>query len=56
MIRMIKLKRIRWVGHISRTGDMRSAYNISVGKAEGRGHVGDLSVDGRITLKWIFYK
>jgi hypothetical protein len=32
---------------------MRNAYKILVGKPEGKIHSEDLSVDGRIILKWI---
>jgi hypothetical protein len=31
---MIKPKRVRCVGHVALTGDMRNAYRILVGKAE----------------------
>jgi hypothetical protein len=32
IIRVIKSRRVRWAGHIVRTGDMRNVYNILVGK------------------------
>jgi hypothetical protein len=35
MIRMIKSRRMRWVGHVARMGERRSAYRILVGKTEG---------------------
>jgi hypothetical protein len=31
-MRMIKSRRVRWVGHISCMGEMTTAYNIFVGK------------------------
>jgi hypothetical protein len=34
-------------------GEMRYAYNASVGKPKERNHSEDLSVDGKITLEWI---
>jgi len=37
IIRVIKSKRIRWVGHVARMGEMKNAYNILVGKPEGKG-------------------
>jgi hypothetical protein len=34
--RTIKSKVIRWVGHATRTGEMRNAQRVVVGKSEGR--------------------
>jgi hypothetical protein len=42
--------RIRWAGHIACVGEMRNAYKILYGKPEGRDHLEDLSVDGKIIL------
>jgi hypothetical protein len=36
IIRIIKVRRIRWVGYVARMGEVRGAYNILVGKPEGR--------------------
>jgi hypothetical protein len=33
-------------------GDRRGAYRVLVGKPEGRNHLKDLGIDGRIILKW----
>jgi hypothetical protein len=33
-IRVIKLRRMRWAGHVAHMGDVRSAYNIVVGEPE----------------------
>jgi hypothetical protein len=35
-------------------GERRGAYRALVGKPEGRNHLEDPGVDGRIILKWIF--
>jgi hypothetical protein len=37
-------------------GEMRNAYEILVGKPEGKNHSEDLGVDGKIILDWIFWK
>jgi hypothetical protein len=34
-------------------GVMRTVYKILVGKPEGRDHVEDVGIDGRVILKWI---
>jgi hypothetical protein len=34
------LERMRWTGHVARTGEMRNVYNILVGKLEGKRPVG----------------
>jgi hypothetical protein len=36
IIRMIKARRMRWVGHVACMGKVRGAYNILVGRPEGR--------------------
>jgi hypothetical protein len=40
IIRMIKSRRMRWGGHISRMGEMKNAYKILVRKAEGKRPLG----------------
>jgi hypothetical protein len=35
IIRMIKSRRRRWVGHVVRMEEMINAYKILVGKSEG---------------------
>jgi hypothetical protein len=36
IIKMIKLRRMRWAGHVARIGEKRNAYRILVGKPEGK--------------------
>jgi len=55
IIRVIKSRRIRWAEHAARMGDMRNAYKIWVRKLEGKSHLEDLDVDGRI-LEWVLEK
>jgi hypothetical protein len=43
-------------GTCSTHGEIRNAYEISVGKPEGKYHVEDLGVDGRIILERILGK
>jgi hypothetical protein len=33
-VRMIKSRRMRWVGHVAHTGEMKNSYRILVGKPE----------------------
>jgi hypothetical protein len=44
---------MRLAGQVVHIDWMRNAYNILVGKLEGRYHSEYLRVDGRILLKWI---
>ena len=37
-------------------GERKGAYRVLMGKPEGRFHLKDPGVDGRIILKWIFEK
>jgi hypothetical protein len=45
-IRGMKTRRMKWAGHVARTGDLRGAYRILVGKPEGKIYLEDLDVDG----------
>jgi hypothetical protein len=36
IIRIIKSRRIMWVGHVTRMGEKRNAYRLLVGKPEGK--------------------
>jgi hypothetical protein len=36
IIRVMKSRRMRWVGHVARMGEERGAYRILVGRPEGR--------------------
>jgi hypothetical protein len=40
IIRIIKSRRMRWAGHVSRMGEKRNAYRLLVGKPEGRRPLG----------------
>jgi hypothetical protein len=36
IVRVIKARRMRWAGNAARMGEVRGAYNILVGRPEGR--------------------
>jgi hypothetical protein len=36
IIKVIKSRRMRWIGHVAHMEEMRNAYNILVGKHEGK--------------------
>jgi hypothetical protein len=40
IVGVIKARRMRWVGHVARMGEVRVAYNILVGRPEGRRPLG----------------
>jgi hypothetical protein len=40
IVRVIKARRMRWAGHVERMGQVRGAYNILVGRPEGRRPLG----------------
>jgi hypothetical protein len=35
IVRVIKVRRMRWAGHVARIGEVRGVYNILVSKPEG---------------------
>jgi len=45
VIRLIRSRRLRWVGRVARTGDEKCTQNL-VGKPEGERLLRRLSVDG----------
>jgi hypothetical protein len=46
IVRVIKLIRILWAGHVARTGDRRGIFRVLVGKLEGKRPL------GRPRLRW----
>jgi len=47
---------MRWAGHVARVEERRCVYRVLVGKPEGKNHLADPGVDGRIILRWLFRK
>jgi hypothetical protein len=64
-IRIIKSRRMRWVGHVARMGEKRNVYGLLVGKPDGKRPLGrprrrwidniklDLLVIGLNVVDWI---
>ena len=50
IVRVIKSRRMRWAGHVTRMGEERGVYRVLVGKPESKNHWGDIGVDGWIIL------
>ena len=46
IVRVIKLRRMRWAGHVTRMGEERGCIGSWWGNRRERDHWGDLSVDG----------
>jgi hypothetical protein len=40
IVRVIKPRRMRWVGHVARMGEGRGVYRVLVGRSEGKRPVG----------------
>jgi hypothetical protein len=40
IVRVIKSRRMRWAGHVARTGEGRGAYRVLVGRPEGKRQLG----------------
>ena len=53
IVRVIKSRRMRWVGHVARMGEERGCIGSWWGNRREGNHWGDLGVDGWIILGWI---
>ena len=65
IVRVIKSRRMKWVGHVARMGEERGVYRVLVGKPEGRRPLGrprrrwadnirmDLQEVGCVYMDWI---
>ena len=40
IVRVVKSKRMRWAGHVTRVGERRGVHRVLVGKPEGKGPMG----------------
>ena len=47
IVRVIKSRRMRWVGHVAHMGEERGVYRVLVGKPEGKRPL------GRPRLRWV---
>jgi len=56
IVRAMKSRRMRWAGHVARMGERRAVYRDLVGKPEGKNHLEDPGIDGRIIFRCIFRK
>jgi len=48
IVRVIKSRRMRWVGHVARMGEERGVYRFLVGKPEGKRPL------GRARRRWVY--
>jgi hypothetical protein len=52
IIRQIRSRRMMWAGHVKRLGEGRIEYRVLVGKLEGKNHLKDRGIDGRVGSEW----
>jgi hypothetical protein len=50
--KQIKSRRMRWAEHVARMGEGRNMYRVLMGKPEGKDHLKDQGVDGRMGSKY----
>ena len=53
---VIKSRRMKWAWRVVLMGERRGKYRDLVEKSEGKNHLGDRGIDGRIILRSIFRK
>jgi hypothetical protein len=47
-----QIRKIGWTGHVACIGQGRNVCRVLVGKPEGKNHLKDQGVDGRMGSKW----
>ena len=54
VVRVIKLRRMKWAGHVTRVGERRGAYRVfGREKPERKGPLGDTGVNVKLLLRLI---
>jgi hypothetical protein len=56
IVRVIKLRKMRWARHIVCMGEGKDMYRVLVGNLRERDHWGDPGIGGRVILRWKFRK
>jgi hypothetical protein len=56
IVRLIKLRRMRWAASVTRMGKGEMYIGFWLGNLRERAHLKDPGVDGRLILRWIFRK
>jgi hypothetical protein len=51
IVRVIKSRKMRWVGHVARNGERRGVYRVLVGKPEGKRPLGRPRYRGENNIK-----
>jgi hypothetical protein len=53
---MINSRSTKWAGNVAGMGEKRNVFRVSVLNFKERDHWGNLGLDERIILKWIYEK
>ena len=56
IVRVIKSRKMRRMGHVARMGGGEAYTEFWWGRLKERDHLGDPDIDGRVILRWIFRK
>jgi hypothetical protein len=56
IVRVVKLRKIRWAGHVARMGEERGVHRVLVGKPGGKRSLGRPRRRLEDKLRWIFRK
>jgi hypothetical protein len=48
IIRQIKSRIMRWAGHVARMAEKRNVFRVLMGKPQGKNHLEEQGIDGRM--------
>jgi hypothetical protein len=56
IVRVMKWRIVRWAGHVACMGRGEAYADFWWGNLRDGDHLGDLGIDGKVIIRWVFKK